>query len=358
MRAGYGEKLRKFFLEYNPKILIDLGPGVFESATVDTNILLIQKSANKNELKALNLQKDDKQNIDKAFKLKSVNLTNLGSDAWFIGSEAEQRLKEKIESIGKPLKDWDVKIYRGITTGLNEAFIITTEKRNEILDNCKDEEERKCTEAIIKPILRGRDINRYYYEWANLWIIWSFQGIDIDKYSSVKAYLNKYRSDLEKKTGGAKWYELQTDSAAHIDEFEKEKVVWQELAQGAQFAYDINGEFFVSNTGYILTGKNLKYMLGYLNSTLNEFTFKKWYCTQLGTNGIRWLNQHVLEIPIPLITPNNEPIVTQIETLVAEILTAKKQDPQTDTKQLERQIDQLVYQLYDLTEDEIRIIEN
>jgi hypothetical protein len=98
-------------------------------------------------------------------------LSNLTSEAWFIGTEAERKLKEKIEKIGKPLKDWDVKIYRGILTGLNEAFIITTEKRNEILANCKDEEERKRTEAIIKPILRGRDIKRYYYEWAGLWVI-------------------------------------------------------------------------------------------------------------------------------------------------------------------------------------------
>jgi methylase of polypeptide subunit release factors len=166
MRAGYGKKLREFFIKYNPIKLIDLGPGVFESATVDTCILIIQKSPNKNKLKALTLEKQDKNNIDEAFKEKSILLSNLTSEAWFIGNEAERKLKEKIEKIGKPLKDWDVKIYRGILTGLNEAFIITTEKRNEILANCKDEEERKRTEAIIKPILRGRDIKRYYYEWA------------------------------------------------------------------------------------------------------------------------------------------------------------------------------------------------
>ncbi|MCX7728970.1 MAG: N-6 DNA methylase, partial [Bacteroidia bacterium] len=173
MRAAYGEKLRQFFILYQPLLLIDLGPDVFENATVDTNILILQKhrlSSQLFSLKALTLQKQESGiNIHDQLESQSVILEQLSEQSWFIGSSAEQRLKEKIESIGKPLKEWDVKIYRGVLTGLNEAFIITTEKRNEILANCKDEEERKRTEAIIKPILRGRDIKRYYYEWAGLW---------------------------------------------------------------------------------------------------------------------------------------------------------------------------------------------
>lgn len=171
MRAGYGEKLRTFFAKHNPIKLIDLGPGVFENATVDTNIIFVQKANNRNQLQALTLQKQDKEDISIALQTKGITLTKLTKDAWFIGSDAEQRLKEKIERIGKPLKDWDVNIYRGVLTGLNEAFIIDTAKRNEILANCKTEEERERTEAIIKPILRGRDIKRYYYEWAGLWLI-------------------------------------------------------------------------------------------------------------------------------------------------------------------------------------------
>ncbi len=171
-----------------------------------------------------------------------------------------------------------------------------------------------------------------------------------------------------KRTGGAKisgdpntvpykWYELQVDSAAHISEFEKEKVVWQELAKGSQFAFDDKGVFYVSNTGYLLTGRNLRYILGYLNSKLNVFSYDKWYCTKLGQSGTRWLNQHVQNLPIPPITPSNAHIVQQIEALVDQILTAKKQDPKADTTQIEHQIDQLVYKLYELTEDEIKIIE-
>lgn len=208
MRAGYGEKLREYFTKHNPIVLIDLGPGVFENATVDTNILLIQKSDKNNNtflLKAVTLQKENNlPNIAQQLTERGVVLTQLTKDAWFIGSDAEQRLKEKIERIGKPLKEWDVNIYYGIKTGLNEAFIITTEKRNEILANCQDDDERRRTEAIIKPILRGRDIKRYYYQWAGLWLIWSYQGIEIDKYPSIKEHLKNYKFDLEKRTGGAR----------------------------------------------------------------------------------------------------------------------------------------------------------
>ncbi|OSS43165.1 putative type IIS restriction /modification enzyme, N-terminal half [Desulfurella amilsii] len=371
MRAGYGEKLRGFFIKYNPKILVDLGPGVFESATVDTNILLIQNSENKNLLKAISLKKEDKDDISKALNQNGLILSKLSKDAWFIGNNAEQKLKEKIEHIGKPLKDWDVNIYYGIKTGLNEALIIDSKKREEILANCKDEEERKRTEAIIKPILRGRDIKRYHYEWAGLWVIGTFPALhlNIDEYPAIKEYFISYFDirqleqsgkkypelgfDARKKTGN-NWFETQ-DQIAYYPEFEKEKLVWQELAQGAQFAYDTNGEFFISNTGYMLTGNRLKYVLGYFNSKLNEVIYDKWYCTKLGSTGIRWLNQHILEIPIPPTTHSNEPIVKQIESLVDTILDAKKQNPPSDTSHLERQIDQLVYQLYNLTEEEIKI---
>jgi len=373
MRSGYGERLREFFLRQNPLILIDLGPNVFESATVDTNILLTQKSKNKNQLKGISLQSEiGSQDLFNLVKTQAVSLQNMNKKAWSIGNNAEQKLKEKIESIGKPLKDWDgdVSIYYGIKTGLNEAFIIDNEKREEILSNCKDEKERKRTEAIIKPILRGRDIKRYYYEWADLWVIvipagWTNENrmqekpeIFIEKsFPTLMQYLKPFESKASQRDDkGDYWWELR--HCAYYSEFEKEKVVWQELTQGAQFAYDINGEFFVSNTGYILTGKSLKYMLGYLNSTLNEFIFKKWYCTRLGLRGIRWLNQHVLEIPIPLITYDNEPIVKQIEKLVDKIIDIKNKNHEYDTTDLEKEIDKLVYKLYDLTEKEIALIED
>ncbi|MCX7589712.1 MAG: BREX-1 system adenine-specific DNA-methyltransferase PglX, partial [Patescibacteria group bacterium] len=166
LRAGYGKKIREFFINFEPLLLIDLGPNVFESAIVDTCILFVKKEKKQlNEFKGIDLKKEDKNNINLAVE-KSEKIVKISPQPWFIGSRIEYRIKEKIEKYGKPLKDWNVKIYRGILTGLNEAFIIDNQKREEILANCQSEDERKRTEQIIKPILRGRDIKRYYYEWA------------------------------------------------------------------------------------------------------------------------------------------------------------------------------------------------
>ncbi|MGC8743519.1 MAG: Eco57I restriction-modification methylase domain-containing protein [Verrucomicrobiia bacterium] len=381
MRAGYGEKLRSFFMQYNPTTLIDLGPGIFENATVDTNILLIQKTKTHNkQLKAVTLQKqNDTVNIEQQLQERAVILEKLTQDAWFIGSSAEQQLKEKIERIGKPLKDWNVNIYRGVLTGLNEAFIITKEKRNEILANCKDEDERRRTEAIIKPILRGRDIKRYYYEWAGLWVIGTFPALclNIEDYPAIKKYFldnfdirqleqsgKKYPElgfDARKKTGN-KWFETQ-DQIAYYPEFEKEKIIyieimtdnWEEGYEFPCYTYK-NDTCFVLNTAYIMTGKNLKYILGVLNSNFGSYLVKQ-HVTQLQKRQFRMLAQYVNNFEIPPITPANQPIVSQIEALVDKILAAKKENPQADTKNFEEEIDHLVYNLYDLIPDEIKIIE-
>jgi type II restriction/modification system DNA methylase subunit YeeA len=382
MRAGYGEKLRKFFLSHNPKLLIDLGPGVFKNATVDSNILIIQKNNNENNLIALDLSKYKLEEVDlhKLVKEKSVVLTNLKSDAWFIGNTAEQKLKEKIESIGIPLKNWDVKIYYGIKTGLNDAFIINTEKRNEILANCKTEEERKRTEAIIKPILRGRDIKRYYYEWAGLWVIfipWHFplhedltiQGASKEaekefqkQYPAVYQHLLQFKELLSKRnkeeTGiRYEWYALQRCAATYYPVFEKEKVVYSEIVRKPQFYYDTE-KFYVEATSFLMTGNSIKYICGLLNSNPVSYFFKKWYAGGgLGEEGYRYKKAFLENLPIPPLSSSNKPIVQQIEDLVDKILSAKKENKNADTSEWEREIDELVYKLYNLNEDEIKIIE-
>lgn len=375
MRAGYGEKLRQYFSQLKPILLIDLGPGVFENATVDTNILLIQKNNTQtHNLIALTLQKQNGEvNISTQVEKNSVVLNKLNKDAWFIGSSAEQQLKEKIERVGKPLKEWDVNIYRGILTGLNEAFIITTEKRNEILANCRDNEERKRTEAIIKPILRGRDIKRYYYEWAGLWVIGTFPALklNIEDYPALKKYFldnfdirqleqsgKKYPEfgfDARKKTGN-KWFETQ-DQIAYYPEFEKEKVVYSEIVRQPQFYFD-NENFYVEATSFLMTGKYIKYICALLNAKPVAYFFKQWYAGGgLGEEGYRYKKAFLENLPIPPITSSKQPIVTQIEQLVDQILAAKRQNPQADTTHWEREIDRLVYRLYELTEEEIGIIE-
>jgi hypothetical protein len=379
MRAGYGEKLRAFFTQYNPLLLIDLGPGIFESATVDTNILLIQNQKNSTpRLRAVTLKNEKDLSIEQQLLRNGVTLEKVGKDAWFIGSSAEQRLKEKIERIGKPLKEWDVKIYRGVLTGLNEAFIITTQKRNEILANCKDDDERKRTETIIKPILRGRDIKRYYYEWADLWVIfipWHFplhndlsiQGASEKaeaefkkQYPATYKHLLEFKEPLSKRNKDEtgiryEWYALQRCAATYYPEFEKEKVVWQRITQEPTFCM-VEPNVYILDSMAFFTGKNLEYIMALLNSKL-IYHYVEMIVHQYGFTGFRLSNQYVEIMPLPPLTPANQPIVTQIEQLVDQILAAKKANPQAETSHREREIDQLVYQLYELTEEEIRIIE-
>lgn len=372
MRAGYGEGLRKFFQKYNPKILIDLGPGIFESATVDTNILIIQKrQTTQKKLKAVTLQRQNGEpvNIEAQLTKKGVTLSNLTKDSWFIGSNAEQKLKEKIERIGKPLKEWDVKIYRGVLTGLNEAFIIDSKKREEILANCNDEAERIRTEAIIKPILRGRDIKRYYYEWAGLWVIiiptgWTNENrknkkpdeFIYDQFPALMSYLKQYEEKAKKRDDqGDYWWELR--HCAYYPEFEKEKVVYSEIVRQPQFYYDTE-KFCVEATSFLMTGEKIKYICGLLNSNPVTYFFKKWYAGGgLGEDGYRYKKTFLEKLIIPPITPSNQSIVQQIEALVDKILFAKKGNSQTNTSEWEREIDRLVYKLYELTDGEIEVIE-
>ena len=212
MRAGYGEKMRGFFAKHtNPKYLIDFaGVKIFDNATVDTNILIFGKGKNEYQTRCAvtdKLNKDSLKNLSDFVQQQSVECRFESFDSWVILSPIEQSIKRKIESVGTPLKDWDIQINYGIKTGFNDAFIISTEKRNEILDNCSSEEERTKTAELIRPILRGRDIKRYGYDWANLWIINTHNGIkgvkpriDINEYPAVKAHLDQYWDKISKRS--------------------------------------------------------------------------------------------------------------------------------------------------------------
>jgi len=381
MRAGYGQKLRHYLSKYNPKILIDLGPGVFESSTVDTNILIIQKARNAKQLLATTVTENKKDHVDFASILKNngVVLRKLDEKTWFIGNDAEQRLKAKIERVGKPLREWGVNIYYGIKTGLNEAFIIDGAKRQEILNHCQDEDERRRTEAIIKPILRGRDINRYYYEWAGLWLLfipWHFpchKDLSIQgasrraenefrrQFTAVHNHLLNYKNKLMKRNKQEvgvryEWYALQRCAATYYDEFEKEKAVWAETSQEVKMCIVPPG-FYLQKTCFMLLGAKPRYYAGLINSSLIDWYARK-LAHQLGSRGIYLSETFMCSLPLRPLTYTIESTVAQIEQLVSTILEAKNQNPQVDTINWEREIDKLVYKLYGLTEEEIKIIEN
>lgn len=365
MRADYGEKIRRFFGEYNPLQLIDLGPDIFKSATVDTSIFVIQKSENKNCLQAVTLSCKDNShlNILSALQRNGVPLKNLSEDTWFIGSNAELKLREKIERLGTPLKEWDVKINYGIKTGLNEAFIIDTATRDRLVA-----EDPKSAE-ILKPILRGRDIKRYSYEWAGEWLIATFPSLhlDIEEYPAVKNYLlnnfdirrleqsgkkyPKLNINARKLTNN-KWFETQ-DTIAYYPEFEKEKIVWIELVDDGRFAF-VEGGIYTKNTTFLMTHSRPKYLVGCLNSSLINWYFDT-ICASSGTGTNRWIKIYVEQLPVPIITPKRSLLASNIERLIESVITQKKSN--SDITSLEKQIDQLVYQLYDLTPEEIAIVE-
>ncbi|EDO8850681.1 class I SAM-dependent DNA methyltransferase, partial [Campylobacter coli] len=294
-RAGYGEALREFLLK-NVKVLeyTDLnGIKVFDSATVDTSILCFEKSKSKdNKFKYLALSNEILKTcaydigLYKDFAEFSQN--SLSKESFTFSDENTSALKAKIERIGTPLKEWQgLNIYRGILTGYNEAFIITTEKRNEILANCKDEAEKERTAKLIRKMLRGRDIKRYIYEWAGLWVINAHNGyknqngekveaINIEYYPSLKKHFDEFYPQLEKRADkGLTPYNLR--NCAYIEEFEREKIVYSEIVRKPQFYLDTKLNFYAEATSFILTGENLKYLIAFLNNDFVAFIFKTFY---------------------------------------------------------------------------------
>ncbi|EAH5332488.1 class I SAM-dependent DNA methyltransferase [Campylobacter jejuni] len=376
-RAGYGEALREFLLK-NTCILkyIDLnGIKVFDSATVDTSILSFEKiKIKENTFKYLSLNNELLKNYDfeiSAIKeFLNISQNSLSKESFTFSDENTSALKVKIERIGTPLKEWyGLNINYGIKTGYNEAFIITTEKRNEILAKCKDEAEKERTAKLIRKMLRGRDIKRYSYEWAGLWVINAHNGyknqngekveaINIKHYPSLKKHFDEFYPQLEKRADkGLTPYNLR--NCAYLDEFEKEKIVWNPVSGEYLFSY-IKEHIFFNNSLFMMTLDvfSLKYILAFMNSNCY-----KWLIT-LKTNLIQTgsyaygAKDKIERLPIPKINSKNEKLADELINLVDEILKAKEQDKNANTQELENKINSLVYKLYNLTEEEIKIIEN
>ncbi|EAI4441311.1 class I SAM-dependent DNA methyltransferase [Campylobacter lari] len=374
-RAGYGEALREFLLK-NTTLLeyIDLnGIKVFDSATVDTSILSFEKAKTKdNSFKYLapntELLKENDFNIESILNFNKIAQNSLSKESFTFNDESTNALKAKIEKHGTPLKDWHgLNINYGIKTGYNEAFIITTEKRDEILAKCKDEVEKERTAKLIRKMLRGRDIKRYSYEWAGLWVINTHNGyksksgekieaINIDEYPSLKQHLKPYYKTLEKRTDKGKTpYNLR--NCAYLEEFEKEKIVYSEIVRKPQFYLDTKSNFYAEATSFILTGENLKYLIAFLNNDFVAFMFKMFYAGgNLGENGFRYKKAFLERLPIPKINSKNEKLANELISLVDEILNLKEQDKNANTKTQEDKINSIVYKLYNLNEEEIKII--
>ncbi len=379
-RAKYGAQLRELLLKKTTIVsYMELDAlKVFESATVDTSIMnfIKQEPSKESRFKYYEPTPDDKSDLKSARSL-PMKQNALSTESFIFADATLLDLRDKMESVGAPLKDWDIQIYRGILTGANEAFIIPTEKREEILNACKTQEERKRTEALIKPILRGKDIKRYSYEWADLWVIfipWHFPNTNNQKnmeeneqdfsihYPIIYSHLLSHKDKLLKRnkdeTGKRyEWYCLQRWAANYYQDFEKEKIVYPcIMAKEPCFVYEEKG-FYAPAPANIITGDKIeiKYITALLNSKCIYFAMRKFYMGggiegELKTNNLE-------KIPIPKITPQNQELADKITDGAKAILEAKEKDPKANTQELEKEIDALVYQLYNLTDEEIKTIE-
>lgn len=258
--------------------------------------------------------------------------------------------------MGTPLKDWDINIYRGILTGYNEAFIINGSTKDGLI-----KEDPKSAE-IIRPILRGRDIKRYGYEYADLYLIATFPSLklDIEKYPAVKKHLLSFGMQRLEQTGkeyklngeivkarkktNNKWFETQ-DSISYWEDFSKQKIIYPEITKFLNFYLD-EQDFLVNNKCFILTGPHLPFLTAFLNSSLFKFCFKDNFPELLG--GTRELRKIFLEqlkvIQVSVKTNKEfEKMVFKLQDL------SKKQKP---IREIEIEIDEKLFDLYSLTKDE------
>lgn len=363
MRANYGQKLRHYFQHHtNPIFLFDFSwVQVFESASVDSNILGFTKSINLNQVLASVAENDfDVNNFEQYIVSKTISTTFPDNDYWTIKDGIHIKLKNRILSLSKPLLEWDLSIYRGVLTGLNDAFIID--------ENLKAEFEKNDPKNmnIIQPLIRGRDVERFGYNFENLFLINSHNGIKelgikpINlpvEYPIIYNYLLHYKDKAEERADkGDNWYNLR--NCAYLNEFGKEKLIWAETMRVhksgnrnfPRFGYDNQG-IITDKTVFFGVGKHIKYLLAFLNSSTGKWLIKE-YVTKLDTGG--YMMQKIFLDKIPVAVPNQRQENTFIK-LVDKILLAKQAGE--DTSNSEQEIDKLVYELYNLTEEEIKIVE-
>ena len=373
MRADYGKVLRDFFMDYDPELLIDLGPDIFDKVTVDTNILFISNAKNQNRLKVSKYNHGVGDLEDSLSRDVSLETT---SNSWLLLTSLEKQIKEKMEAIGTPLQEWDVKIYRGVLTGYNPAFIISGDKKKElILADPKSAE-------IIRPILRGENIKRYEYAFDNEWVIYIPSGytnkrrgtmlpeewfknefpaihvhfIQMDQeYKDSPKKQKKSKGIINRDDQGDYWWESR--SCSYSDVFSKQKIIWAELARTGNAFTMSNDEMYVLNTSYVMVACNddgdydYGSLLALMNSKLVLFYLDK-ISTKFDNNGWRWLKQFVEIIPIPRLKKEAQ---NELSSIVAEIMQKKSMN--LGTKELESKIDYCLYSFLRLSSEEIDLIE-
>ncbi len=374
LRSTYGKNLRKFFEE---KVIvnniIDFKTNkIFSSATVDTNILSVQKQVSGGEYSIpycdFSLGK-----FNKSIPIHDqTHFTDYISEGegkpWFLLNPIEDSIKKQIETKGTPLKNWNNVIFkRGILTGCDNAFIIDTQTKEKL---CK---EHLSSKKIIKPILRGKDIKKWYYKWERYYIIVTFPSLnfDINKYPAIKKYLKSFGKKLHqtgeeyldvdgklkkcrKKTNN-KWFELQ-DSTLYHKEFEKEKIIYPNMTKNVYFTYD-KEKMYVNPRGYIITGdpKHLRFIIGQLNSSLIRFFIIK-TSPHLQGDTVELHKDKFKEIPLLSIELFEGTFFKKHTDEIIKITSSadysKNDIKKQKVKNLQKNIDQIIFDLYGLSKNE------
>jgi hypothetical protein len=287
-------------------------------------------------------------------------------DSWVILSPIEQRIKAKIEAVGTPLKDWDIQINYGIKTGCNEAFIISEEKRKELI-----EQDPKSAD-IIRPILRGRDIKRYGYEFADLYLLfipWHFplhndtsiSGVSEkaeqafqQQYPAIYNHLLQYKKELSERNKAEtgvryEWYALQRWGANYWEDFYRPKIIYPNMTKFLPFYYDEKG-FFQNDKSFMIVGKNICFLTAFLNSSLFKFCFINNF-PSLGESGRELRKIFFDKIPVLQVDFNTDNIFKEKINLLQQL----KQNNQP-TKNIEIELDNMIFDLYSLTAEERELI--
>ncbi|MEZ4941925.1 MAG: TaqI-like C-terminal specificity domain-containing protein [Saprospiraceae bacterium] len=354
LKTRYGAALRKYFVEHStPVAILNFEDAqLFKAAIVETNILLALKGKYPLNSRGINIDAESDSAVPLYQQLYNTGLilNDLSEKEWIIGDKESAGVKTMMENGNQRIGEIGVKINFGVKTGFNEAFIIDEKIKNELI-----KKERKSAE-IIKPVLRGRDVQKYSVKDSNLWIINTHNGLkktNIPKidaqndYPIVYEYLLKYQAQLEKRQDkGSHWTNLR--NCAYLEEFDKPKILWGELSDAPKFSYEDKG-YYPEATLFLLTGENLKFLLAILNSKAGEWYFNQIATTSgMGTN--RWKKYKIEELPIPLAHSTQE---NTIERLVEYILWLKPRhleqtspDTQLICDYLEQVVDGAVFELY------------
>ncbi|MEP1138995.1 MAG: TaqI-like C-terminal specificity domain-containing protein, partial [Balneola sp.] len=356
MRTNYGQSLRTFFNNKTSLTeIIDLSDcDIFDSATVLTTVVQFEKSKASQPIKAIRFTKKDQDRISKLediIKEEHIEIDTFPQTSWIISNRETHRIRKLVEEQGTRLRDWDIRINYGIKTGYNEAFVIDEETKNELINA-----DPKSAE-LIKPILRGRDIHKYSIEFSDLWLIGTHNGvkergidrIDVNGYPAVKEHLDEYWERISSRYDkGDTAYNLR--NCAYWFEFDEPKIIYPNMTKFLPFTLDIEGTF-LNDKCFILTGEKLHFLTAFLNSKLFKLCFSEAFPELQGNT--KEIKKFILE-EIPVKYPNDE---ESFINKVDQIFTLKKENPDTNTSKLEAEIDQMVYELYGLTEEEIAIVE-